>query len=186
MPPRQDLNRPYNSKFIATGNDAIAYGALAAGLKFFASYPITPASEVMEWLSRELPKFGGTMVQAEDEISAVCMVTGASFGGVKSMTATSGPGVSLKIEALGLGSMAELPYVLVNVQRGGPATGIPTKSEQADLSQAIFGMHGDAPHAVVAPADVEDCFELTQRAFNIAENYQMPVFILSDQFIGHR
>ncbi len=173
-------------KFIATGNDAIAYGALAAGLKFFASYPITPASEVMEWLSRELPKFGGAMVQAEDEISAVCMVTGASFGGVKSMTSTSGPGVSLKIEALGLGSMAELPYVLVNVQRGGPATGIPTKSEQADLSQAVFGMHGDAPHAVVAPADVEDCFELTQRAFNIAENYQMPVILLSDQFIGHR
>ncbi|MBI2974354.1 MAG: 2-oxoacid:acceptor oxidoreductase subunit alpha [Deltaproteobacteria bacterium] len=171
---------------IATGNDAIAYGAIVAGCKFCASYPITPASEIMEWMSRELPKFGGTMIQAEDEISAVCMVTGASFGGVKAMTSSSGPGISLKIEAIGLGTMAELPYVVVNVQRGGPATGVPTKSEQADLMQAIYGMHGDAPHAVIAPTDVEDCFEVAIRAFNTAEQYQMPVIILSDQFIGHR
>ncbi len=174
------------AKLFATGNDAIGLGSLAAGCKFLASYPITPASEIMEWMARELPKFGGTMVQAEDEIAAVCMVTGASFGGVKAMTSTSGPGVSLKLEAIGLGTMAELPYVVVNVQRGGPATGIPTKSEQADLMQAVYGMHGDAPHAVVAPCDVEDCFEVTMRAFNIAEEYQMPVIILSDQFLGHR
>jgi 2-oxoglutarate ferredoxin oxidoreductase subunit alpha len=171
---------------VANGNDTIAFGALTAGCRFFASYPITPASEIMEWMGRELPKFGGTMVQAEDEISAACMVTGAGFGGVKAMTATSGPGVSLKIETLGLGSITEIPYVLVNVQRGGPATGIPTKSEQADLMQAVYGMHGDAPHAVLAPADVEDCFEVAIRAFNTAEAYQMPVIILSDQFIGHR
>lgn len=178
--------KPSAPKYAATGNDALAYGALTAGCRFFASYPITPASEIMEWLGRELPKFGGTMVQAEDEISAACMVTGASFGGVKAMTATSGPGLSLKIEAIGLGTMAELPYVVVNVQRGGPATGIPTKSEQADLMQAIGGMHGDAPHAVLAPADVEDCFETAVQAFNIAEKYQLPVIILSDQFVGQR
>lgn len=173
-------------KYVATGNDALAYGALTAGCKFFASYPITPASEIMEWMGKELPKFGGTMVQAEDEISAACMVTGASFGGVKAMTATSGPGVSLKIETIGLGTIAELPYVVVNVQRGGPATGIPTKSEQSDLWQAVGGMHGDAPHAVIAPTDVEDCFYTAVHAFNIAEKYQMPVIILSDQFVGHR
>ncbi|PIR17775.1 MAG: pyruvate ferredoxin oxidoreductase [Deltaproteobacteria bacterium CG11_big_fil_rev_8_21_14_0_20_49_13] len=173
-------------KYVATGNDALAYGALAAGCKFLASYPITPASEIMEWMGRELPKFGGTMVQAEDEIAAVCMVTGAAFGGVKAMTSTSGPGVSLKIEAIGLGTIAELPYVVVNVQRGGPATGLPTKSEQSDLWQAIGGMHGDAPHAVIAPADVADCFDVGIHAFGIAEKYQMPVIVLSDQFIGHR
>ena len=174
------------SHYITTGNEALAYGALFAGCRFFASYPITPASEIMEWMSRELPKFGGTMVQAEDEISAACMVVGASFGGVKAMTATSGPGLSLKIEALGLASMAELPLVAVNVQRGGPATGIPTKYEQADLQQAVYGMHGDAPHAVIAPSNVKDCFDAAVEAFNIAEQYQMPVIILSDQFIGHR
>jgi len=186
---KSGLQFQYNkgpAKLVATGNDALAYGALTAGCRFFASYPITPASEIMEWMGKELPKFGGTMVQAEDEISAVCMVTGASFGGVKAMTATSGPGVSLKIEAIGLGTIAELPYVVVNVQRGGPATGIPTKAEQADLMQAVYGMHGDAPHAVLAATDVEDCFDVAIQAFNTAEAYQMPVIILSDQFIGHR
>lgn len=177
---------PAKANHVATGNEALAYGALSAGCRFFASYPITPASEIMEWMGRELPKFGGTMVQAEDEIAAACMVTGASFGGVKAMTATSGPGLSLKIEAIGLGAIAELPFVVVNVQRGGPATGVPTKSEQADLLQAVGGMHGDAPHAVLAPTDVADCFDIAMHAFNIAEEYQMPVIILSDQFIGHR
>lgn len=175
-----------HANYIATGNDALAYGAVTAGCKFLASYPITPASEIMEWIAREIPKFDGTMVQAEDEIASVCMVVGASFGGVKAMTSTSGPGISLKIEAIGLGTIAELPFVVVNVQRGGPATGIPTKSEQADLWQAVGGMHGDAPHAVIAPTDVEDCFYTAIHAFNIAEEYQMPVIILSDQFIGHR
>lgn len=173
-------------RMLITGDEAVAYGALAAGCRFFSSYPITPASEIMEWLSVELPKFDGAVVQAEDEISAICMVTGASYGGVKSMTATSGPGLSLKLEAIGLGIMAELPYVVVDVQRGGPSTGLPTKSEQSDLLQAICGMHGDAPHAVLAAADVEDCFRATVESFNIAESYQMPVILLTDQFIGHR
>jgi len=169
-----------------TGNEATAFGALAAGCRFFASYPITPATEIMEWLAREMPKFGGTVLQSEDEISAINSVVGASFGGIRSMTATSGPGMSLKLETIGLAAMAELPIVVVDVQRGGPSTGIPTKTEQADLLQAIHGMHGDAPHAVLAPSDVEDCFEVAWRAFKIAEEYQMPVIILSDQFIGHR
>jgi len=169
-----------------TGNEATAFGALAAGCRFFASYPITPATEIMEWLSREMPKFGGTVLQSEDEISAINSAVGASFGGVRSMTATSGPGMSLKLETIGLAAMAELPIVVVDVQRGGPSTGIPTKTEQADLMQAVYGMHGDAPHAVLAPADVEDCFEVAWRAFRIAETYQMPVIILSDQFIGQR
>ena len=169
-----------------TGNEATSFGALAAGCRFLASYPITPATEIMEWLSREMPKFGGTVLQAEDEISAVNSAIGASFGGVKAMTSTSGPGMSLKMEAIGLAAMAELPIVIVDVQRGGPSTGIPTKTEQADLMQAVYGMHGDAPHAVLAPADVEDCFDVTWRAFDIAERYQMPVIILSDQLVGQR
>lgn len=173
-------------RMVITGDEAVAFGALAAGCRFYSSYPITPASEIMEWLSAELPKFGGAVVQAEDELSAICMVTGAAYGGVKAMTATSGPGLSLKLEAIGLGVMTELPYVVVNVQRGGPSTGMPTKSEQADLCQAIYGMHGDAPHAVMAAADVEDCFRATMEAFNVAEAYQMPVILLSDQFLGHR
>ena len=171
---------------LLTGDEAVALGALVAGCKFYASYPITPATEIMEWLASELPKFGGTTVQAEDEISAICMVTGAAYGGLKAMTATSGPGLSLKLEAIGLGTMAEIPYVVVDVQRGGPSTGLPTKPEQADLCQAVYGMHGDAPHAVLAAADVEDCFRVTIEAFNIAEAYQMPVILLSDQFLGHR
>ncbi len=187
--PAADLHfvfSPAKSYMALTGNEATAFGALAAGCRFFASYPITPATEIMEWLSRELPKFGGTVLQAEDEISAINSVVGASFGGVRSMTATSGPGMSLKMEAMGLAAMAELPIVIVDVQRGGPSTGIPTKTEQADLMQAVYGMHGDAPHAVLAPSDVEDCFEVAWRAFKIAEEYQMPVIILSDQLIGQR
>lgn len=176
-----------NKPFMAlTGNEASAFGALAAGCRFFASYPITPATEIMEWLSREMPKFGGTVLQSEDEISAINSVVGASFGGVRSMTATSGPGMSLKMETIGLASMAELPIVIIDVQRGGPSTGLPTKTEQADLLQAVYGMHGDAPHAVLAPSDVEDCFEVTWRAFKIAEEYQMPVIVLSDQLVGQR
>lgn len=171
---------------LITGDEAVAFGALSAGCRFYSSYPITPASEIMEWLSVEMPKLDGVVVQAEDEISAICMVTGAAYGGVKAMTATSGPGLSLKLESIGLGVMAELPYVVVDVQRGGPSTGLPTKAEQADLNQAIFGFHGDAPHAVMAAADVEDCFRATIEAFNVAESFQMPVILLSDQYLGHR
>ncbi|MEW5807675.1 MAG: 2-oxoacid:acceptor oxidoreductase subunit alpha [Acidobacteriota bacterium] len=177
---------PSRPNMILDGNEAIAYGALYAGCRFFAGYPITPASEIMEWLSRELPKFDGVMVQAEDEIAAAGMCIGASFAGVKAMTATSGPGLSLMSEMIGLSSMAEIPLVIVDVQRVGPATGIPTKSEQSDLQQALYGTHGDANRVVLAPSDVEDCFDVTVEAFYISEKYQLPVIILSDQFIGHR
>ena len=171
---------------IIAGNDATGFGAVAAGCRFIASYPITPQSEVMEYLSRELPKFGGSMVQGEDELASIAMAIGASYAGVKSMTASSGPGISLKLEAIGLASIAEIPLVVLNVQRVGPSTGIPTKTEQGDLLQGIFGTHGDASKVVVATSDVEDCFWVTADAFNIAEEYQTPVLVLSDQFIGHR
>jgi len=173
-------------KLVLSGNDAIAYGALFAGCRFFAGYPITPSSEIMERFSIELPKVGGVFVQTEDEIAAASMVIGASFAGKKAMTATSGPGISLMCESIGLASIAEIPSVFVNVQRVGPSTGVPTKSEQADLQQALYGTHGAAPRVVIAPADVEDCFDCAVEAFNIAEKYQMPVLILSDQFIGQR
>ena len=171
---------------VITGNDATGFGALVGGCRFIASYPITPQSEVMEYLSRELPKFGGTMVQGEDEIASIAMSIGASYAGVKALTASSGPGISLKLEAIGLASIAEVPLVVLNVQRVGPSTGIPTKTEQGDLLQAIFGTHGDASKVVVCTTDVEDCFWIAIEAFNIAEEYQTPVLILSDQFIGHR
>jgi 2-oxoglutarate ferredoxin oxidoreductase subunit alpha len=177
---------PSEPKIVMTGNDAIAYGALYAGCRFFAGYPITPATEIMQFLTREMPRFGGVVVQAEDEISAMGMTIGASFAGRKAMTATSGPGLSLKIEGIGLACLAEIPCVVVNVQRAGPSTGIPTKTEQADLQQAIYGTHGDAPRVVIAPADVEDCFDVAVEAFYIAEKYQIPVIILSDQHMGQR
>lgn len=173
-------------KLVMEGNNALAFGATVAGCRFYAGYPITPASEVMHWMARYLPSLGGTVVQAEDEISAAGMVVGASFGGEKAMCATSGPGFSLKSEMLGLSSISEVPMVIVNVQRGGPSTGIPTKSEQADLMQAVYGSHGDCPRVVIAPTDVEDCFDTAVYAFDIAEEFQIPVVLLSDQFIGQR
>jgi len=173
-------------KVLMEGNEAFAYGALYAGCRFFAGYPITPASEILEWMSRELPRYEGTMIQAEDELAAIGMAIGASFAGEKAMTATSGPGISLMSEQLGLASMAELPVVIVNVQRTGPSTGIPTKTEQADLMQALYGTHGDANRVVIAPADVEDCFGVGVQAFYIAEKYQVPVIVLSDQYLGQR
>ncbi|MEK7667523.1 MAG: 2-oxoacid:acceptor oxidoreductase subunit alpha [Gemmatimonadota bacterium] len=177
---------PSEPLMVIAGNDATGFGALVAGCRFIASYPITPQSEVMEYLNRELPKFGGTMIQGEDELASIAMAIGASYAGVKSMTASSGPGISLKQEAIGLASIAEIPLVVLNVQRVGPSTGIPTKTEQGDLLQGIFGTHGDASKVVVGTTDVEDCFWITAEAFNIAEEYQLPVLILSDQFIGHR
>jgi len=171
---------------VITGNDATGMGALVAGCRFIASYPITPQTEVMEYLNRELPKFGGTMVQGEDELASIGMALGASYAGVKSITASSGPGISLKLETVGLASIAEIPLVILNVQRVGPSTGIPTKTEQADLMQGIYGTHGDASKVVVGPTDVEDCFWVTAEAFNIAEEYQTPVVVLSDQYMGHR
>ncbi len=171
---------------ILSGNQAVSLGAIVAGVKVFAGYPITPATDIMEFLATELPKVGGRVIQTEDEISAVCTVLGASFAGSKAMTATSGPGLSLMIEGIGLASMAEVPAVIVDVQRAGPSTGMPTKTEQSDLNIAIFGSHGDSPRVVLAPSTVEECFYLTIEAFNIAEACQTPVLMLSDQFLGQR
>lgn len=177
---------PGEPRLLMSGNEASAVGALHAGCRFFAGYPITPSSEVLHFLSEWMPKVGGSIIQTEDELSAMGAIIGGSFAGVKSMTATSGPGLALMTEMLGLASMAEIPVVIIDVQRGGPSTGLPTKSEQSDLWQALWGSHGDAPRVVLAPADVEDCFHATVAAFNIAEESQMPVIVLSDQFIAQR
>jgi 2-oxoglutarate ferredoxin oxidoreductase subunit alpha len=171
---------------LLSGNELSAVGALHAGCRFFAGYPITPSSEILHYLSEVMPSVGGYLVQTEDELSAIGAVIGGSFAGVKSMTATSGPGLALMTEMLGLATMSEIPAVIIDVQRGGPSTGLPTKSEQSDLWQALWGSHGDAPRVVLAPADVEDCFHTTVAAFNIAEESQMPVIVLSDQFIAQR
>jgi 2-oxoglutarate/2-oxoacid ferredoxin oxidoreductase subunit alpha len=174
------------AKLLMSGNDASAFGALHAGCSFFAGYPITPSTEILQTLMSWLPKIGGTCVQTEDELSAIGAVVGASFAGAKAMTATSGPGLSLMSEMIGLSSIAEIPAVIVNVQRGGPSTGIPTKSEQSDLLHAVNGSHGDTPRVVLAPCDVEDAFHTTVDAFNIAEEYQVPVIVLADQLIAQR
>lgn len=171
---------------VLSGNDALAMGALFAGVRFYAGYPITPASEIMEWMAKELPKFGGTFIQTEDEIAALTMAIGASFAGQKAMTATSGPGLSLMTEALDLAAMAELPVVVADVQRAGPSTGIPTKTTQSDLFHAIYGGHGDLPRVVLAPTDVTDAFAIAVHAVYLSEKYQVPVLILSDQFLGQR
>lgn len=173
-------------KLLCDGNDMCAAGALFSGVQFFGGYPITPSTEVMQILSKELWKYGGTVLQAEDEIAGIGSAVGASFAGRKSMTATSGPGMDLKTEIMGLASIAELPLVILNVQRGGPSTGLPTKPEQADLFQAAFSAHGDVLRPVLAPTCVSDTFRVTVDAFNIAERYQTPVIILSDQEIAQR
>lgn len=162
------------------GNDAIGLGALSAGSRFMAAYPITPASEIMEYMIDNLPKVGGTVVQTEDEIAAANMAIGSNYAGVRAFTASAGPGLSLMMEAIGLSGMTETPFVVVNTQRGGPSTGLPTKQEQSDLMQMIYGTHGDIPKIVVAPTDAADAFYLTIEAFNLAEMYQCPVIILSD------
>jgi 2-oxoglutarate ferredoxin oxidoreductase subunit alpha len=173
-------------RVVLNGNQAVVAGALAAHCGFFAGYPITPASDIMEGLAKELPSIGGTFLQAEDEIAAITAVVGASFGGVRAMTATSGPGFSLMSEAIGYASMAELPVVIVDAQRAGPSTGMPTKMEQSDLSFALSTSHGDTPRIVVAPANVADCYSLMIQAFNMAERYQMPVIFLTDQSLTAR
>ncbi|MFL5455903.1 MAG: 2-oxoacid:acceptor oxidoreductase subunit alpha, partial [Myxococcales bacterium] len=182
------MEKPVRSgrKLLTDGNDICAAAAVFAGCEFFGGYPITPSTEVMQFLTREIWKYGGAVLQAEDEIAGIGAAVGASFAGKKSMTATSGPGMSLKTEMIGLATIAELPLVIVNVQRGGPSTGMPTKSEQADLYQAIFSAHGDAPRPVLAPTSVSDTFDVTVAAFNIAEQYQTPVIVLSDQEIAQR
>ncbi|HIE4553403.1 TPA: 2-oxoacid:acceptor oxidoreductase subunit alpha [Staphylococcus aureus] len=162
------------------GNDAIGLGAIAAGSQFMAAYPITPASEVMEYMIANISKVNGAVIQTEDEIAAVTMAIGANYGGVRAFTVSAGPGLSLMMEAIGLSGMTETPLVIINTQRGGPSTGLPTKQEQSDLMQMIYGTHGDIPKIVVAPTDAEDAFYLTMEAFNLAEQYQCPVIVLSD------
>jgi len=174
------------SQVVMSGNEALGYGILAAGVRFGAGYPITPWSDIMELLRRELPKYGGTFVQTEDEIAAVSMAIGASYGGRVAVTGSSGPGISLKTEALGWASMAEMPVVLIDVQRGGPSTGMPTSVEQSDLNIAVFGGHGDSPRVVLAPSSVEDCFYTAIEAVNIARKYSVPVLLLTDQGIATR
>ncbi len=167
------------------GDAACAEGGLAAGCRFFAGYPITPATEVAERMARRLPEVGGIYIQMEDEIGSMAAILGASWGGVKSMTATSGPGFSLMMENIGLGMMTETPCVVVNIQRGGPSTGLPTLVGQADVMQARWGSHGDYGCIALAPSSPQECFDLTIHAFNLSEIYRLPVFVLGDEVVGH-
>ena len=173
-----------DSRWLITGNQAAGYGAVRGGVRFVAAYPITPATEVLEWLAPALLKVGGALVQAEDELASINMIIGASYGGVPSLTATSGPGLSLMTEALGLAVAAEVPIVVIDVMRGGPSTGLPAKSEQSDVSIALSGLHGDAPRLVVAPNSIADCVAATQWAVHLAEAMQCPAIVLSDQYFG--
>jgi len=168
------------AKLFMIGNDAIALGAVVGGCRFMPAYPITPASEIMEYLVKTLPKFGGTVIQTEDEIAAVTMAIGANYGGVRALTASAGPGLSLMMEAIGLAGMTETPVVIVDTQRGGPSTGLPTKQEQSDINAMIYGTHGEIPKIVIAPSTVEECFYDAIEAFNLAEKYQCPVIIVTD------
>jgi 2-oxoglutarate ferredoxin oxidoreductase subunit alpha len=168
-------------RLIMMGNDAIAYGALVAGCRFMAGYPITPATDVLEWMAKYAPKYGGVVIQAEDELAAINMVIGAGFAGVRAMTSTSGPGQALMTEAIGLAGVLEIPIVVIECARAGPSTGMPTKTEQSNLNHLIFSGHGEIPRVVIAPGTVEESFYLTVTAFNIAEKYQVPVFVLSEQ-----
>ncbi len=167
-----------------SGNEAAGLGALQGGIRFVAAYPITPASEILEWMASRLEKVGGSLLQAEDELASINMIIGGSFGGVASLTATSGPGLSLMMEGLGLAVTSETPLVVVNVMRGGPSTGIPTKSEQSDLNIALYGFHGDAPHLVLSALDIGDCLLTTQWAVCLAEQLQTVAIVLSDQSLG--
>ena len=168
------------------GNTMLGLGLIAGGCRFGAGYPITPWTSIMEMLRSELPKYGGMFIQAEDELAAVSIAIGAAYSGHLAITGSSGPGLSLKSEAIGYACMAEIPLIVVNVQRGGPSTGLPTSVEQSDLMQAIYGSHGDAPRVVLAPRDVEDCFHTAIEACRIAREYSTPVIILSDQAIATR
>ncbi len=167
------------------GNAACVHGALYSGVNFFAGYPITPSTEIAEILAVDLPKRGGAFIQMEDEIASMCAVCGASLAGAKAMTATSGPGFSLKQEAIGYACMAEIPCVIVNVQRTGPSTGLPTKAAQGDVNQARWGTHGDHSIVVFTASSIQDVFEMTVEAFNIAETYRTPVILLLDEIVGH-
>lgn len=171
-------------RHLMSGDDAVAFGALAGGCRLLAAYPISPATEIMHWLIKKLPEHGGVVVQAEDEIAAITMAIGAGYAGVRAMTSTSGPGLSLMMEALGYAGVIESPLVIVNVQRGGPSTGLPTKHEQSDLYTMVYGSHGDLPRIVLSPTTVEECFYYGAEAFNLSEQYQVPVIIAMDMAIG--
>lgn len=187
--PRLEWRRPTGGdgaaqrsrRYLLSGNDAIALGALAAGCRLYASYPITPASDVLEWMAAHLPGVGGAAIQTEDEIAALGIVIGAGYAGVRAMTATSGPGLSLMTETLGLAGMAEIPAVIVAAQRPGPSAGMPTRHEQSDLLHMVFGAHGEFPRIVLTPGSLEECFLDTAAAFNLAERYQCPVIVAVDQ-----
>ena len=181
MPKREALV----GEFFMDGDTACAEGAISAGCRFFAGYPITPATEIAERMSRRLPRIGGTYIQMEDELASMAAVLGASWAGVKAMTATSGPGFSLMMENLGLGIMLETPCVLVNVQRGAPSTGLPTLVGQGDMMQARWGSHGDYEIIALAPTSPQEIFDLTIRAFNLAEKYRLPVLVMTDAEVGH-
>jgi 2-oxoglutarate/2-oxoacid ferredoxin oxidoreductase subunit alpha len=172
------------SRWLVSGNQAAGYGAIRGGVRFCAAYPITPATEMLEYLAPALAEVGGVLVQAEDELASANMIIGASFGGLPSITATAGPGLALMTEAIGLAVASETPIVVVDVMRGGPSTGIPAKSEQSDLSMALYGLHGDAPRVVVAPNSIADCVVTTQWAVHLAEALQTPALVLSDQYFG--
>ncbi|NLW25697.1 MAG: 2-oxoacid:acceptor oxidoreductase subunit alpha [Clostridia bacterium] len=174
-----------NKARLIQGNQACAEGAIAAGVTFFAGYPITPSTEIAEIMSEELPKIGGKFIQMEDEIGSMACILGASLTGKKVLTASSGPGISLKQEAIGYASMAEIPCVIVNVQRLGPSTGGPTSTAQGDIMQARWGTHGDHPIIALCPATVKECFDLTVKAVNFAEKFRTPVYVLLDEIIGH-
>jgi 2-oxoglutarate ferredoxin oxidoreductase subunit alpha len=175
--------REKGDNLLVMGDWAIGYGALVAGCRFYAGYPITPATEIMEWLAAHLPSYNGVVVQAEDEIAAITMVIGAAYAGLRAMTGTAGPGASLMTEAVSLAGMGEIPLVLVHGQRAGPATGLPTKTEQSDLRHALFSSHGDFPRIVLSPGSVEEAFYITVEAFNLAEMFQCPVILLTEQAI---
>ncbi len=178
-------HRITSARKLMQGNEACVHGALYAGCRFFGGYPITPSTEIAEGMARLLPKCGGHFIQMEDEIASMASIIGASLTGTKSMTATSGPGFSLMQENIGYAYITEVPVVVVNVQRGGPSTGLPTKIAQADTMQARYGTHGDYQAITVAPASVRECFEQTVKAFNFAERFRTPVTMLTDEVLGH-
>lgn len=174
-----------SKRVLMQGNEAVVEGAIAAGMRFYAGYPITPSTEIAEQSSVRLPQVGGTFIQMEDEISSMAAVIGASVAGVKSMTATSGPGFSLKQENIGYACIAEIPCVIVDVQRSGPSTGLPTSPSQGDVMQARWGTHGDHPMIAISPSSVSECFYKAIRCFNLSEKYRTPVILLMDEIVGH-
>lgn len=173
-----------NERWNISGNEAAGLGSVRGGVRFVAAYPITPATEILEWLAPNLERVGGVLVQAEDELASITMIIGASFGGTPALTATSGPGLALMMESIGLAVASETPLVVIDVMRGGPSTGIPTKSEQGDLNIALHGLHGDAPHVVTAARSIADCLFTAQWSVHLAEQLQAPVIMLSDQSLG--